>query len=61
MSSENVKKVFELLKEHTISDIHKWENKYIEFQGIYNDIPFEVCDCYYLPLLMVKSLYCIIY
>lgn len=44
MSSEDVKKVFELLKEHTISDIHKWENKYIEFHGIYNDIPFEVCE-----------------
>ena len=44
MSSEDVKRAFELLKEHTISDIHKWENKYIEFQGIYNDIPFEVCE-----------------
>jgi len=39
--------MFEILKEHTTSTLHYWEEdgrKYLEFQGIYNDIPFEICE-----------------
>ena len=47
MSKDNVKKVYELLKEYTVSDLHYWQEdnrEYLEFQGIYNDIPFEILE-----------------
>ena len=44
MHKENVKKVYELLKDYSVSDLHKWEDRLIEFQGKYNGIPFEICE-----------------
>ncbi len=44
VSKDYVKKVFNILKEYKTSDIHLWEQKYLEFQGVYNDIPFEICE-----------------
>jgi hypothetical protein len=44
ISKENIKKVYEILKEYTVSDIHKWEDRLLEFQGNYNGIPFEICE-----------------
>jgi hypothetical protein len=44
ISKENIKKVYEILKEFTVSDIHKWEDRLLEFQGNYNGIPFEICE-----------------
>ena len=44
MHKEDVKKVYELLKDFTVSDLHKWENRLLEFQGEYNSIPFEICE-----------------
>lgn len=44
-SKEDIRKAYEILKEYTTSEIHNWENtSYIEFQGKYNDIPFEICE-----------------
>lgn len=45
MSKESVRKIYEVLKEYSTSEIHTWENTpYIEFQGEYNGIPFEICE-----------------
>ncbi len=44
VSKEDITKAFSLLNEYKISDIHKWEDKYLEFQGMYNNIPFEICE-----------------
>ncbi len=44
MHKENVQKVYEILKDYSISDLHKWEDKFLEFQGEYNGIPFEICE-----------------
>jgi hypothetical protein len=44
MSKESVKKLFEILKEYAISDLHKWEDRYLEFQGEYNSTLFEICE-----------------
>ncbi len=49
MPEENIKQAFELLKKFSTSDLHKWENKYLEFQGIYNNIPFEICEWEEIP------------
>ncbi len=46
-SKENVKKAYEILKGYKTSNLHYCEEekgKLLEFQGIYNDIPFEVCE-----------------
>lgn len=44
VSKENIDKAFGLFNEYKISDIHKWEDKYLEFQGMYNNTPFEICE-----------------
>jgi len=44
ISKGNISKAFSLFNEYKTSDIHKWEDKYLEFQGIYNNIPFEICE-----------------
>ncbi len=44
LSQKDILKAFELLKEYTTSELHKWENKYLEFQGEYNGILFEICE-----------------
>jgi len=44
MSKKNVKETFNLLKKFSLSKLHKWENKYLEFQGEYIGIPFEICE-----------------
>ena len=44
MSKNDIPKIYELLKEYAISDIHKWEDRLLEFQGEHNDIPFEICE-----------------
>lgn len=47
MSKENVKKLYKILKKYTVSNLHYWEEdnrEYLEFQAIYNDIPFEICE-----------------
>lgn len=41
---DNIPIVYDLLKQYSISNIHKWENKLLEFQGEYNGIPFEICE-----------------
>lgn len=43
-STEDVRKAFELLKKYAVSDLHKFENLYLEFQGKINDVPFEICE-----------------
>lgn len=47
MSKEDVKRVYKLLTKYKVSNLHYWEEdskKLIEFQGMYNDIPFEICE-----------------
>lgn len=47
MSKEDVKRVYKLLTKYRVSNLHYWEEdstKLLEFQGIYNDIPFEICE-----------------
>lgn len=47
MSKEDVKRVYKLLTKYKVSNLHYWEEdskKLIEFQGTYNDIPFEICE-----------------
>lgn len=44
VSKENIKQVFTLLKEISTSNLHQWEDRYLEFQGEYNGIPFEICE-----------------
>ena len=44
VSRRDVEKAFELLSPLSISKIHEWDNKYIEFQGKYDEIPFEICE-----------------
>ncbi len=47
MSKENVRRVYKLLSKYKVSNLHYWEEdstKLLEFQGIYNDIPFEICE-----------------
>lgn len=43
-SKENISKMYEVLKEYAISDLHLWEDRLLEFQGKYNNIPFEICE-----------------
>ena len=31
-------------KDYAVSDLHKWEDRLLEFQGEHNDIPFEICE-----------------
>ena len=47
MSKEDVRMVYKLLSKYKVSNLHYWEEdstKLLEFQGIYNDIPFEICE-----------------
>ena len=44
VSKENVGKALELLRPLSISEIHEWDNRYVEFQGKCDDIPFEICE-----------------
>ncbi len=56
ISKENITKAFSLFNEYKTSDIHKWEDIYLEFQGMYNNIPFEICEWEAEPkgLILVK-------
>ena len=47
VSKESVQKLFNILKEYVSSDLHYWQEgkeRYLEFQGISNNIPFEICE-----------------
>ncbi len=47
MSKEDVEKVYKLLSKYKTSKLHYWEEdnkKLLEFQGIYDDRPFEICE-----------------
>lgn len=47
MSNENVKKVYKLQNSYKTSKLHYWEEdgkKLLEFQGIYQGVPFEICE-----------------
>jgi hypothetical protein len=47
MSKEDVRRVYKLLTKYKVSNLHYWEEdctKLLEFQGTYNDIPFEICE-----------------
>ena len=44
MSEDSVKQAFELLKEFKTSDLRRWEESLLEFQGRYNNTPFEICE-----------------
>lgn len=49
VSKENIDKAFGLFNKYKTSDIHKWEDRYLEFQGMYNNIPFEICEWEEIP------------
>ncbi len=55
ISEDNVRKVYEILKEYTNSDLHKWEDEYLEFQGEYNGIPFEICEWEEKPYKIIQK------
>jgi hypothetical protein len=55
VSKKDIPKIYEILKEYTISDIHRWENKLLEFQGEYMGIPFEICEWEKEPKQLVNS------
>jgi len=40
VSLKDVGKAFELLRPLSISEIHEWDNRYVEFQGRCDGIPF---------------------
>ena len=42
ISRKDVPKAFELLRPLSISEIHEWDNRYVEFQGKCDGIPFEI-------------------
>ncbi|KUK77367.1 MAG: hypothetical protein XD93_0368 [candidate division WS6 bacterium 34_10] len=47
VSKDSVKKAFSLLEDYKTSNLHFWEEdgkKLLEFQGIYNETPFEICE-----------------
>lgn len=44
VSRKDVGKALELLRPLSISEIHEWNYRYVEFQGECNDIPFEICE-----------------
>lgn len=44
VSRENVGKALELLRPLSITEIHEWNNRYKEFQGMCDNIPFEICE-----------------
>lgn len=44
VSRKNVGKALEILRPLSITEIHQWNNRYVEFQGKYNGIPFEICE-----------------
>ena len=44
VSRKNVVKALEILRPLPITEIHEWNNRYVEFQGKYNGIPFEICE-----------------
>jgi len=44
VSRKDVVKALELLRPLSISEIHEWDNRYVEFQGKCNGIPFEICE-----------------
>jgi hypothetical protein len=44
VSRKDVGEALELLRPLSISEIHEWDNRYVEFQGKCNDIPFEICE-----------------
>lgn len=54
ISKEDIPKAFTLLNKYTTTKIHKWENTFLEFQGIYNDIPFEICEWEETPDKMIN-------
>jgi len=46
-SRDDVKKAYKLIKKHSVSNLHYCEEdgrSLLEFQGIYNNIPFEICE-----------------
>jgi len=44
ISRKDVAKAFELLRPLSITEIHEWDNRYLEFQGKCDGIPFEICE-----------------
>jgi len=44
ISRKDVEKAFELLRPLSITEIHEWDNRYLEFQGKCDGIPFEICE-----------------
>ena len=47
MSKDNVEKVYKLLKQYAVSNLHYWkedDREYLEFQGTYNNISFEILE-----------------
>jgi hypothetical protein len=55
MSEDDAKKAFGLLKDLAISDLHIWEDRYLEFQGEHNGIPFEICEWEKEPLELITK------
>jgi len=55
MSEESVRKLFDILKEYAISDLHKWEDRCLEFQGEYNSTPFEICEWEKKPKRVIQK------
>jgi phosphorylcholine metabolism protein LicD len=58
MSRENVRRVYKLLSKYKVSKLHYWEEdstKLLEFQGKYDDIPFEICEWEEEPKKLVKK------
>ncbi len=44
VSRKDVGKALELLRPLSISEIHEWNDRYVEFQGKCDSIPFEICE-----------------
>lgn len=57
ISREDIPQAFTLLNKYTTTKIHKWENTFLEFQGTYNDIPFEICEWEDTPQKLISKLF----
>jgi hypothetical protein len=55
MSRENVTKAYEFLEPLATSNLHEWDGRYLEFQGMYNAIPFEICEWEEEPKLLINK------
>jgi len=57
ISKRDIGKAYGLLKNLSTSEMHEWNNRYVEFQGKYNDVPFEICEWEEEPKQLINKMF----